>query len=65
MARLVADGATNQEAATTMYLSPKSVERHLTAIYRKPGLRSRSQLTRWYDRQHGLDIVDESFPDHC
>jgi len=51
VARLVADGATNQEAATTMFLSTKSIERHLTAIYRKLDLRSRSELTRWFDRQ--------------
>lgn len=49
--RVVVDGATNHEAAMALFLSPKSIERHLTAIYRKLRLRSRSELVRWFDLQ--------------
>lgn len=52
VARFVADGATNQEAAAAMYLSLKSIERHLTSIYRKLGIRSRTELGRIFDLAH-------------
>lgn len=50
VARFVADGATNQETAAAMFLSIKSIERHLTSIYRKLGVRSRTELGRVFDR---------------
>ena len=46
IALVVARGATNREAAAALFLSHKTVERHLSVIYRKLGLRSRSELTR-------------------
>lgn len=42
----VAGGATNREAAARLFLSEKTIERHLGNVYRKLGLRSRSQLAR-------------------
>lgn len=47
LARLVADGASNKEIASAMFLSVATVEAHLTRIYRKLDMRSRSELTRW------------------
>ena len=47
IARLIAGGATNREIAADLFLSPKTIETHLTRIYRKLGLRSRSQLALW------------------
>lgn len=44
VALTVADGATNQEAAAALFLSPKTVEYHLSKIYRKAGLSSRDEL---------------------
>jgi DNA-binding CsgD family transcriptional regulator len=44
IARCVADGATNKEAAADLFLSPKTIETHLTRVYRKLGIRSRSEL---------------------
>ena len=44
MALLVADGLTNREVAAALFLSPKTIEHHLSIIYRKLGLRSRAQL---------------------
>ncbi|HEV7761600.1 MAG TPA: AAA family ATPase [Acidimicrobiales bacterium] len=40
----VAEGRTNQEAAETLYLSVKTIDFHLQNIYRKLGLRSRTEL---------------------
>lgn len=50
VAMLVADGATNQEVASAMFLNVKSIERHLTSIYRKLEIRSRTELGREIDR---------------
>jgi DNA-binding CsgD family transcriptional regulator len=44
IALLVADGATNREAATALFLSPKTVEYHLGKTYQKLGVRSRTEL---------------------
>jgi DNA-binding CsgD family transcriptional regulator len=44
VALVVADGATNREAAAALFVSPKTIEYHLGRVYRKLGLRSRSQL---------------------
>jgi DNA-binding CsgD family transcriptional regulator len=41
---LVAAGLSNRELAAQLFLSVKTVEGHLTAIYDKYGVRSRSQL---------------------
>ncbi|WP_344646422.1 helix-turn-helix transcriptional regulator [Streptomyces durmitorensis] len=44
LAELVRTGATNQEAAQQMFISVKTVETVLSRIYRKLGIRSRTQL---------------------
>ena len=46
IAQQVAEGRSNQEVAAALYLTPKTVEFHLTRIYRKLGIRSRAQLAR-------------------
>jgi DNA-binding NarL/FixJ family response regulator len=45
IAGLVRDGASNREIATQLYLSVKTVEATLTRVYRKLGVRSRTQLS--------------------
>ena len=40
----VAAGLSNREIAQTLFLSPKTVEFHLTRIYRKLGLHARAEL---------------------
>jgi DNA-binding CsgD family transcriptional regulator len=41
--RLVAEGATNAQIAERLYLSVKTVERHLLNAYRKAGVRNRAE----------------------
>ena len=48
VAQLVAEGMTNREVAGAMFLSPKTIEHHLSGIYRKLGVRSRTQLARLF-----------------
>jgi DNA-binding NarL/FixJ family response regulator len=50
VADAVADGLSNPETAARLCLSSKTVESHLTCIYRKLGLRSRTELARCYPR---------------
>ncbi|GIJ70111.1 transcriptional regulator [Virgisporangium ochraceum] len=46
IARMVADGATNQEVAARLFLSRRTVEYHLRNIYLRLGVRSRVELVR-------------------
>ena len=46
VAMTVAEGHTNRETASRLFMSPKTVEHHLSGVYRKLGLRSRSELVR-------------------
>jgi DNA-binding NarL/FixJ family response regulator/tetratricopeptide (TPR) repeat protein len=48
IALLVAQGMTNREVAAALFLSPKTVEHHLSHIYRKLDVRSRTQLARLF-----------------
>jgi DNA-binding CsgD family transcriptional regulator len=45
VALLVAGGASNREAAGSLFVTPKTIEFHLGRIYRKLGIRSRTQLS--------------------
>jgi DNA-binding CsgD family transcriptional regulator len=46
IALAVATGISNREVALKQFLSEKTVEFHLSKIYRKAGVRSRTELTR-------------------
>jgi DNA-binding CsgD family transcriptional regulator len=43
---LVAEGRTNQEVAAALFLSERTVASHLTHVYSKLGVRSRTELAR-------------------
>ena len=51
VARLVVGGATNREAAATLFVSPKTIEFHLANAYRKLDVRSRTELVRTFAEQ--------------
>jgi DNA-binding CsgD family transcriptional regulator len=53
VAELVAAGRTNREVAGELFMSPKTVEAHLSRIYRKLGIRSRAELAHKLARQIG------------
>ena len=44
VAGLAADGSSNRDIAQTLYVTPKTVEVHLSNAYRKLGIRSRREL---------------------
>src|SRR5207247_47786 len=44
VAAMAADGMTNREIAQALFVTPRTVEVHLSSAYRKLGISSRSQL---------------------
>jgi DNA-binding NarL/FixJ family response regulator len=48
VAGLIAAGATNRDAAAALFVSVRTVETHVAAIYRKLGVHTRAELARRY-----------------
>ncbi len=51
VAKLVVSGATNRDAAATLFVSAKTIEFHLGNVYRKLEVRSRTELVRTYSQR--------------
>ena len=50
--RVVAQGLTNEQVAQHLVISPRTVDTHLTSIYSKIGVSSRSAATRYAIEHH-------------
>jgi DNA-binding NarL/FixJ family response regulator len=51
VAELAASGMTNRDIATTLFISPKTVEHNMTRVYRKLGIHTRAELGQRMPRQ--------------
>jgi DNA-binding CsgD family transcriptional regulator len=51
VAALVAHGLTNRQVAARLVISESTTETHLSRIFKKLGLRSRTQLTAWVNNR--------------
>lgn len=58
IAHAAAGGARNREIAAQMFVSTKTVERHLTEIYRLAKVRSRTELGAWLSGRGALAGTD-------
>jgi DNA-binding CsgD family transcriptional regulator len=57
VADLVAAGRTNREVAADLYMGLRTVEAHLSSVYRKLSIRSRSELARdWVQRVDSVTL---------
>ena len=57
IALTVVRGATNKQAAAQLFLSPKTIEKHLGSVYGKLGVRSRTELAAVFASTHVADTV--------
>jgi DNA-binding CsgD family transcriptional regulator len=60
VAELAARGKSNREIAAALFVTPKVVERHLTRVYAKLGLRTRAELARLAGESGGIPRLEEA-----
>jgi len=53
----VAEGKTNRDVAAALFLSPKTVEFHLTRVYRKLNIHSRAELVRLFSSERASEAL--------
>ena len=58
----VVGGASNREAAASLFVSPKTIESHLNSVYRKLGIRSRTELVGRLHEARPADVKDPRTP---
>jgi DNA-binding CsgD family transcriptional regulator len=66
VADLVARGLSNAEVAARLFISPRTVTTHLERIYRRLGISSRAELSRYVaaDAPPGLRRATDTGPLH-
>ena len=62
VARLVAEGMTNREIAAKLFLSERTVDRHLEHIREKLGVSTRAQVAAWVIRSDALHAPAPATP---
>ncbi|HEX6208461.1 MAG TPA: helix-turn-helix transcriptional regulator, partial [Actinomycetota bacterium] len=63
VADLVASGMTNKEVAAALFISPKTVDSNLSRIYRKLGVRSRTELAAKFPPESAPDAAEITDPE--
>jgi DNA-binding NarL/FixJ family response regulator len=63
VARLIADGLTNQAIATRLAVAPRTAEAHVENIRRKLEVRSRAQIAAWIT-EHGPAVERRAATEH-
>jgi DNA-binding CsgD family transcriptional regulator len=57
----VAEGRTNRDVAAALFLSPKTIEFHLTRVYRKLDIHSRAELVRLFSSERTAATFGASY----
>src|SRR5712692_8644632 len=60
IARLVAEGLTNRDIATRLFISERTVDGHLEHVREKLAVNSRAQIAAWVTRQGTSTAADAS-----
>ena len=58
--QLVCEGLTNKAVAAQLFLSPRTVETHLAHVFRKLGVRTRTELAYVLSERAGGEATAQS-----